>query len=72
MSPDNRIPVTHVGSLIRPPALVEYLAAMETGESSGGSALAAADAALYQAKLLGRNRISNNNQQSAVPPKSGP
>jgi len=48
------------------------LAAMETDKSSGGSALAAADAALYQAKLLGRNRISNNNQQSAVPPKSGP
>jgi 5-methyltetrahydropteroyltriglutamate--homocysteine methyltransferase len=33
MSPDNRIPVTHVGSLIRPPALVQYLAAMEAGES---------------------------------------
>ncbi len=37
MSPDNRIPVTHVGSLIRPPALVEYLAAMETGDQVDGA-----------------------------------
>jgi diguanylate cyclase (GGDEF)-like protein len=33
------------------------LAVMETDESSGGSALAAADAALYQAKSMGRNMI---------------
>ena len=33
MSPDNRISVTNVGSLIRPPALLQYLSAMEAGDS---------------------------------------
>jgi 5-methyltetrahydropteroyltriglutamate--homocysteine methyltransferase len=33
MRPDTHIPVTHVGSLVCPPALVQYLAAMEADES---------------------------------------
>ena len=31
MLPSNRIPTTHVGSLIRPPELLRYIAAIEQG-----------------------------------------
>jgi 5-methyltetrahydropteroyltriglutamate--homocysteine methyltransferase len=41
----NRIPGTHVGSLVRPPELLRFLAASERGESY--------DEAAYQATLVG-------------------
>jgi len=35
---DNRIPVTHVGSLVRPPALVEFLRKVDGNESYDAAA----------------------------------
>jgi diguanylate cyclase (GGDEF)-like protein len=43
------------------------LAAMEADESNSGSALAAADAALYQAKSMGRNMICTLDRDSIQP-----
>jgi hypothetical protein len=38
----NRIPVTHAGSLIRPPELLSFLAAEEHGQARDGAAYHAA------------------------------
>jgi 5-methyltetrahydropteroyltriglutamate--homocysteine methyltransferase len=35
---DNRIPVTHVGSLVRPPALIEFLRKVDSGETYDAAA----------------------------------
>lgn len=62
------VTILYQGDVI--PATISIgLAAMESDEWTSESALPAADAALYQAKLLGRNTVFSADRQSTFSPE---